>query len=67
MNILTLYNESKKASVVKNSDFSMFVECFIDNKVVQKMGPYYNIDYAKDIAENFVSGTTEGSPHFLTE
>ena len=67
MNILTLYNESKKANVAKNLDGLLFVECLIDNKVVQKMGPYYNIDYAKDIAENFVSGTTEGSPHFLTE
>jgi hypothetical protein len=45
----------------------LFVECFIDNRVVQKLGPYYNIDYAKDIAENFVSGSPEGNPHFLTE
>jgi hypothetical protein len=67
MNVLTLYNESKKANVAKNLDGLLFVECFIDNRVVQKLGPYYNIDYAKDIAENFVSGSPEGNPHLLTE
>jgi hypothetical protein len=52
--ILSLYNLPKKADVVKISESGYLVEYYIDDKIIHKSGPYYNIDQAKDIAEDYI-------------
>lgn len=66
--ILSLYNLPKKADVVKISASTYFVEHCIDDKIIFKSGPYYNIDQAKDIAEDYIFESTQTSkPTLLNE
>lgn len=66
--ILSLYNLPKKADVVKISESTYFVEHCIDDKVIYKTGPYYNIDQAKNIAEDYIFEGSEGTkPTLLNE
>jgi hypothetical protein len=66
--ILSLYNLPKKADVVKISASTYFVEHCVDDKVIFKSGPYYNIDQAKDIAEDFIfEGNADSKPTLLNE
>jgi hypothetical protein len=67
--ILSLYNLPKKADVVKISESGYLVEYYIDDRIIHKSGPYYNIDQAKDIAEDFIFETTQHTtkPTLLNE
>jgi hypothetical protein len=66
--ILSLYNLPKKADVVKISESGYLIEYYLDNKMILKTGPYYNIDQAKDIAENYIfEGTGDSKPQLLNE
>jgi hypothetical protein len=66
--ILSLYNLPKRADVIKISESGYLIEYYVDDKIIHKNGPYYNIDQAKDIAENFISESTQPSkPTLLNE
>jgi hypothetical protein len=64
--ILSLYNLPKKADVVKISESGYLIEYYLDDKMILKTGPYYNIDQAKDIAENYIF-ESETKPTLLNE
>ena len=64
--ILSLYNLPKKADVVKISENGFLVEYYVDDKIIHKSGPYYNIDQAKEIAEGYIF-ESETKPTLLNE
>jgi hypothetical protein len=66
--ILSLYNLPKKADVIKISESGYLIEYYLDNKMILKTGPYYNIDQAKDIAEDYIfEGSGDSKPQLLNE
>jgi hypothetical protein len=66
--ILSLYNLPKKADVVKISESGYLVEYYVDDKIIHKSGPYYNIDQAKEIAEGYIfESSTTTKPTLLNE
>lgn len=66
--ILSLYNLPKKADVVKISESGFLVEYYVDDRIIHKSGPYYNIDEAKDIAEDYIfEGSGDSKPQLLNE
>jgi hypothetical protein len=64
--ILSLYNLPKKADVVKISESGYLVEYYLDDRIIHKSGPYYNIDEAKEIAEGYIFESTS-KPTLLNE
>jgi hypothetical protein len=64
--ILSLYNLPKKADVVKISESGYLVEYYVDDRIIHKSGPYYNIDEAKEIAEGYIFESTS-KPTLLNE
>jgi hypothetical protein len=63
MELTSMYNKERKAVVSQTVGF--FVECYIGDRIVQRVGPYSTKGLADDVAEDFVFGDTPVTPRGL--